>query len=54
MQSLITYFNRMGFSENQLIPFLNCIKVRQFKTNELIISKGQVENYLSFVDKGIV
>ena len=44
----------MGFSENQLTPFLNCIKTRQFKSNELIISKGKVENYLSFVDEGIV
>lgn len=54
MQSIITYFERMGFSESQLTPFLNCIKSRQFKANELIISKGQVENYLSFIDKGIV
>ncbi len=54
MQSLITYFERMGYSEYQLTPFLNCIKKRQFKANELIISKGQVENYLSFVDEGIV
>lgn len=54
VQSLITYFERMGFTENQLTPFLNCIKTRQYKANELIISKGQVENYLSFVDEGIV
>lgn len=44
----------MGFSENDLTPFLNKIKTRQFKANELIIAKGQVENYLSFVDEGMV
>lgn len=54
MESLITYFEKMGFSENQLTPFLKCIKMRQYKANELIISKGQIENYLSFIDVGIV
>lgn len=44
----------MGFSENDLTPFLDKIKTRQFKANELIIAKGQVENYLSFVDEGMV
>lgn len=54
MQSLIAYFERMGFSESELTPFLNCIKTRQFKTHELILYKGQVENYLSFVDEGLI
>ena len=54
MQSLITYFERMGFSESELAPFLDCIETRQFKANELIIYSGQVENYLSFIDEGLV
>lgn len=44
----------MGFSENELTPFLNALKVRKFSANELILSDGQVENYLSFVDRGVI
>lgn len=54
MQSLITYFEKMGFSENDLKSFLSCIKIRQFSANEMILSKGQLENYLSFIDQGMV
>ena len=54
MQSLITYFAKIGFSENDLTEFLSCIKTRKFFTNEIILSNGQLENYLSFIDNGIV
>lgn len=54
MQSLVTYFGKMGFSENDLKTFLSCIKVRKFSANEMILSNGQLENYLSFIDEGVV
>lgn len=54
MHSLIVYFGKMGFHEKELDPFLSKLKTRQFKSNETIISNGQVENYLSFIDQGIV
>lgn len=54
MKSLITYFSKIGFTENELTAFLSCIKTRKFNANELIISNGQLENYLSFVDTGII
>ncbi len=54
MQSLITYFTKLGFSENDLTTFLSCIKTRKFSANELILSNGQLENYLSFIDNGVV
>lgn len=54
MQSLITYFTKIGFSENDLSELLNCIKIRKFSANEIILANGQVENYLSFIDKGVV
>lgn len=54
MNSLIAYFKKLGFSENELSDFLNCIKTRKFLANELILSKGQIENYLSFIDTGII
>lgn len=44
----------MGFHENELEPFLSKLKTHQFKANETIIRKGKVENYLSFIDQGIV
>lgn len=54
MDSLVTYFTKLGFSENDLSAFLSCIKSRKFSANELIISSGQLEKYLSFIDTGIV
>lgn len=54
MQTLIKYFEKIGFKENDLTEFLNCIKTREFDANELILSEGQTENYLSFIDSGIV
>ena len=54
MKSIITYFTKIGFSENDLSLFLSCIKIRKFSANELILSEGQLENYLSFIDTGIV
>lgn len=54
MTSLIAYFTKLGFSENDLSEFLNCIKTRKFSANELILADGQLENYLSFIDTGIV
>ncbi len=54
MQSLINYFTKIGFSENDLSEFLSCIKIRKFSANEVILSNGQIENYLSFIDHGVV
>lgn len=54
MQTLITYFEKMGFPENDLTSFLDCIKIRNFSANEMILVNGQLENYLSFIDTGVV
>ncbi|WP_166926118.1 Crp/Fnr family transcriptional regulator [Flavobacterium poyangense] len=54
MNSLVSYFSKLGFSERDLAEFLSGVKTRQFSANELILSSGQSENYLSFIDKGIV
>lgn len=54
MTSLISYFARLGFSENDLAAFLSGIKTRDFSAGDLILSPGQLENYLSFVNTGIV
>ncbi|MBF2709910.1 Crp/Fnr family transcriptional regulator [Flavobacterium soyangense] len=54
MESLINYFKKMGFTEESLTVFLKQIKTRTFEANEIILFEGQVENYMSFIDKGIV
>lgn len=54
MKSLITYFEKIGFLESDLTEFLNCIKIRKFSANDVILSNGQLENYLSFINNGIV
>lgn len=54
MTSLIAYFTKLGFLESDLSEFLSCIKTRNFSANELILADGQLENYLSFIDTGIV
>ena len=54
MQTLITYFEKLGFSENDLTAFLSCIKTRKFSANEIILFNGQLENYLSFIDTGVL
>ncbi|TBX66140.1 Crp/Fnr family transcriptional regulator [Flavobacterium silvisoli] len=54
MESIITYFEKIGFHEKELEPFLSKLKIRRFKANEIIIAHGQIENYLSFLADGIV
>ncbi|WP_264553335.1 Crp/Fnr family transcriptional regulator [Flavobacterium sp. N2038] len=54
MESLIEYFAKLGFSEDALTEFLSCIKTRKFAANESILVHGQMENFLSFVDTGVV
>ena len=54
MKSLITYFEKFGFKESDLTKFLTCVKLRAFSKNDLILYNGQIENYLSFIDNGIV
>ncbi|WP_268848357.1 Crp/Fnr family transcriptional regulator [Flavobacterium aestivum] len=54
MQTLITYFEKLGFLENDLTAFLSCIKTRKFSANEIILFNGQLESYLSFIDTGVL
>lgn len=54
MKSLIDYFKNLGFEEKDLSKFLSCIKVREYAAGELVLQSEQTENYLSFIDKGII
>lgn len=54
MITLINYFKKLGFEESNLTEFLKHIKIRKFDANEIILFEGQIENYLSFIDEGIV
>lgn len=54
MESIIQYFEKNGIAENELADFLPCLKRRTFKVNEFILTEGQMEHYLSFVESGIV
>lgn len=54
METLITYFNSLGFEKKDLSRFLDYIEVREYSANELILRPEQIENYLSFIDSGIV
>jgi CRP-like cAMP-binding protein len=54
MQSLIAYFGKMGFQEKELESFLSKLTIRHFSANETIISNGQIENYMSFINYGMV
>lgn len=54
MDSIINYFKNYQISEKDLGPFLSCLIKREYKANDFIIVEGQVEQYLSFVNNGIV
>lgn len=54
MKSIIEYFNKLGFEEKGLSNFLSYIKVRKYKVGDLILKPEQTENYLSFIDQGII
>lgn len=54
MDSIISYFKKLGFLESSLQRYLNCIEVRTFSAGDLILKSGQVENYLSFIHSGIL
>lgn len=52
--TLINHFKKIGIKEAELTNFLSCLKTRTYDANELILVEGQMEDYLSFIDKGIV
>lgn len=54
MKSIIEYFNKLGFEEKDLSKFLSYIKVRKYNAGDLILKSEQTENYLSFIDNGII
>jgi CRP-like cAMP-binding protein len=54
MKELVTYFNQIGIDEKDLQQFLKLLKVKTYKSGETILQKGQTDNYLSFLNKGIV
>lgn len=44
----------MGLEKEELTNFLSCLKTRAYTTNEMILVEGQMEDYLSFIDRGII
>lgn len=54
MNNLITYFTDLGYQESSLNRFIAALKPRYFKQGEWILQPNQIENFLSFVDAGIV
>lgn len=54
MQNLIHYFYKIGISEDDLTNFIQCLEIREYKTGDLILSVGETENFLSYINKGIV
>jgi CRP-like cAMP-binding protein len=54
LDNLIIYFSKLGYSENDIAEFTGSLLQRNFKAGDLIIAKEQTENYLSFIDMGII
>lgn len=54
MTGLVTYFSQMGIGEKDLQQFTKLLKVKNYKSGETILQKGQTDNHLSFLNKGIV
>ena len=52
--TLINYFEKQGLEEKNLANFLSCLRTRCYKSNEMILTEGEMEDYLSFIDTGIV
>jgi CRP-like cAMP-binding protein len=51
---LLTYFRQIGIEEKDLHEFTKLLKVKTFKSGEMILQLGKTDNHLSFLSKGIV
>lgn len=51
---LLTYFSQIGIEEKDLQEFTKLLKVKTFKSGEMILQLGKTDNHLSFLSKGIV
>jgi CRP-like cAMP-binding protein len=54
MTNLVEYFRQIGIDEKDLQQFIKLLKVKTFKSGELILQKGHTDNHLSFLNKGII
>jgi CRP-like cAMP-binding protein len=54
MQKIIEYFNQIGISETELQPFLAKLNCKTFRAGDLLLSPGQTDDYMSFLNSGII
>ncbi len=54
METIINYFNRIGIPETELQPFLTQLKCVSFPAGSFMVTSGQIDNYMSFLNAGLI
>ena len=54
MEKIINYFNQIGISEAELQPFLSKLTCKSFPAGSFIVTSGQTDNYMSFLNSGLI
>lgn len=53
MEKIITYFQAIGFSGDDLDSIVKAFDILPVKKNDLFVEEGKVSKYLAFVDSGL-
>ena len=54
MDKIIAYFNKLGIKETELQPFLSKLNFKSYSAGSFMLSSGQTDNYLSFLNSGLI
>jgi CRP-like cAMP-binding protein len=54
VENIIAYFNQIGITETELQPFLSKLHAKSYPAGSFILSSGQTDHYLSFLNTGVI
>lgn len=54
MEKIIKYFNQLGISETELQPFLTKLNCKSHSAGDFLLTSGQTDDYLSFLNSGVI
>ena len=54
MTEIITYFSKFGIAQEHLTPFLELLEFKKLSKGATLLSRGQTDSYLSFLNGGLI
>ncbi len=54
MEKIINYFNQIGISETEMLPFLSKLNCKKISAGDFLVTSGQTDDYMSFLNSGVI